>query len=153
MIKEWEFSSEKLAYTFDKKIKISDLVHFQSRDIHISELLAEFLNFQDLSDINKIFRALLKLNKSIYELLLDFYNKNLGSKTKKLKSIYIKLQEIIELRHNIVHNKFFELNLTRNEILEYITFIRTIILSLAELISEKLFLIFLYHYFSFNFFI
>ena len=51
MIKEWNFPLEKLANTIDKKIRLSDLVHFQDKDLHISELVAEFLNFQNLAMI------------------------------------------------------------------------------------------------------
>ena len=138
LIEEWNFPLEKIANKIDKKIKISDLVHFQGKDIRISEIVSELFNFQDLKDIDKIFRNLLDLNSNIFDILKEFYNRNLKQDIKSVEKIYPKLQEIIEIRHSIVHDIFYEFNLENEVILNYISFIGNIIEGFADLIAEKL---------------
>ncbi len=139
MIKDWNFSLEKLANSKkvkEKKLNIADLVHFQDKDIHLSEIVSQLFNFQDLNDIETIFRNLLDLDHSIFEILKDFYNRNLKIGINQIENLYPKLQEIIKLRHTIVHDVFFEFISEKNLILDYISFILNFIVGFADFLAE-----------------
>ncbi|MGD0080559.1 MAG: HEPN domain-containing protein [Methanoregula sp.] len=90
----------------DKNFNIEDLVIINSDEIGIPLLILGFQNFQNLKNIEKVFSTITQ--QKIFELLdtNEFYKgKPEGYDSHPLdKNWYSKLEEYLELRHNLTHD-------------------------------------------------
>ena len=108
MIDKYDLNSYRVAEQINRKIKFKDLIEISKTPIGMGELMAEFINFQNLSDIDKFFSAM--FNENFLEQIK--LTENTGMKP--LPDGYYKtIKKGLECRHEIVHNFINNIQISR----------------------------------------
>jgi len=109
------------------KIGISEVMKIENKVKSIEESVAENYNFQNLDSINKVYNKFVQID--IFSIL---------SKRKKVNGkilrILNKLEDLINSRHNIIHNLEFNYEMTKNDYLAYVKTVEKMI----EIIVDEL---------------
>lgn len=103
---------EKLVENYKKKFSLSELEHIKEKKITIGELIVDSYNFQKLYDIEKAYSLAFNLN--FFKALRQFkqYKEPTSGKIIPIKldnDFYSKLEKLIKLRHNCVHDVNYRL--------------------------------------------
>lgn len=131
---------EKFPEYSDKKFSVEDINYLEAKDISDSEIICGYYNFQNMSDINSAFST--ALSSDFFEDLREYkwwFNK----KDKKtgfmvLGDFYRKLDKVISLRNDFVHDINFKFRLFRKEIEDIDTFLITFMTQLSFFMSERI---------------
>ncbi|OLS22971.1 MAG: hypothetical protein HeimC2_28360 [Candidatus Heimdallarchaeota archaeon LC_2] len=96
-------------------LQLKDLYLYESSNLTIGIVLAEFLNFQNLDSIQKVFGSLLSLNHSFLSELKKYFLKSSKLKSEDWATFIQDIESCIEKRHKIIHRGIKEIKLERFE--------------------------------------
>lgn len=114
----------------NQKIDFQQLVEMKSNGINLEEIISKNYSFQNLSQINKAYKDW--LNIDIKKIL--YTKKKIGNKVKYLES---RLNELIQYRHNVVHQFYFDNNLSKNNFIELVSIIEKSVEEITKYLEIK----------------
>lgn len=136
---EFDKLADKFPEYCDKNFSLEDFDYFEDKDILNSEVISSYYNFQNLYEINKAFSKALDVN--FFDELKDhkfWYDKKIKKGFLKLGDFYTKLDKLINLRHDFVHDINFDFKIYKREIDQISHFCMTFMLILEDYISDKI---------------
>jgi hypothetical protein len=112
------------------KVPLKDVLRVSSEELDIEEIIADQFTFQNLGQVNKAYQKYLGL-----DIVKVFSQKK--KVDKKIFRLYQKIEEIIEIRHSIVHHFGYYLNLDRSKFLEYLRIIEVALEVFIQYLDTK----------------
>ena len=112
--------TEKISKLVDSRFSVSELRRIIEHKITFAEVLASHFNFQDLNRINKIFSELFGVN---YFEVLKKRKFHVDPKVPDFslsKNFFKKIDSLIEMRHEFVHDINFKKNIGFRELNDFI---------------------------------
>jgi tetratricopeptide (TPR) repeat protein len=105
---------KEVASKIKAKIKVEDLITMQAEHVSISQVIIESINFQSLDEIQSYFSSLLGFDFFENIVLIE----KTGMKP-PIQTFYVKLEEGLNKRHEIIHNFINDLTLSDDFIEEF----------------------------------
>jgi hypothetical protein len=115
---------------YNQKIDFQQLLQIKSDKITIEEIIAKNYSFQNLNQITKAYKEW--VNIDVKRIL--YTKKRIGNKVKYLEN---GLDELIQYRHNIVHQFSVDNNLSKNNLLSLISIIEKSIVEITKHLENK----------------
>lgn len=116
---------DKFPEYIEKKYSIEDLDYFEDKNISNEEIICNNYNFQNISQINNAYSKALSLDAknpnsfNFFNELKEYkwwYDKKDKRGYQKLGEFYQKLDKVISLRHDFVHDINFRFRLNKDEV-------------------------------------
>lgn len=141
LIKEKVIDSNKLIGTCDNKFTLTEVERIKKKKIGSIEIIIATYNFQNLYEIDRVFSTL--LNIKFFEELKKYkfiFGDDPDDYIQLESDFYPTLQDILELRHNFIHDINFHFPFYKRELLD-IHYLIISFLTMVELfIGDRFFI-------------
>ena len=127
---KYDISVKNKIINHNQKVEFQQLFQIKSDEITFEEIIAKNYSFQNLNQISKAYNEW--LNIDIRKIL--YAKKRIGNKTRFIEN---RLEELIQYRHNVVHQFILDNNLSKNNFYELIDVIEKTIEEITKYLEIK----------------